>query len=249
MTASTELLWSKLSKSNTLNPAQRHRWRLILEEVAASGNLGAAKVVVDLGCGSGTLLRRVRESSAEPQLIGLDIEELALERARKAVPDAEFRRVDLNAGANSAGTLAGQADVVLCSEVIEHLAEPQHAVSLANALLRPGGVFVVTVPSGAMTPFDKAIGHLRHYDLDSLGTLITAGGFTMHRLYRWGFPFHTMFRILVGLFKTVPAQWTDEGFSRTTGFVFSILNRVFYLNRKSRRFGRQLVAVGIKAAA
>jgi SAM-dependent methyltransferase len=228
-----------------LNPAQRHRWRLIVEEVGKSVDLKSASVVVDLGCGSGTLLGRIRDASATARLIGIDIEPRALELARKAVPDAEFHQADLGGGDNVSSALAGQADVVLCSEVLEHLDHPERAVDLARSLLRPGGVFIVTVPAGTVTPFDRAIGHVRHYDLASIEGLLARGGFRARKLYLWGFPFHSLFRMAVGMFKSTPAQWTDEHFGTTTAVIFRVLDRLFYFNGKSRRLGRQIVAAAV----
>lgn len=243
MTASTELMWRELSRANMLNPAQRHRWRLIIAEVGKSVNLQAAPLVVDLGCGSGTLLSRIRETSKTARLLGLDIEPRALELARKAVPDADFRQLDLSGGIPNLDELQGKADVVLCSEVLEHLEHPENAVQLAQSLLKPGGVFIATVPSGTITPFDRAIGHLRHYDLPSFRALISGGGFDVRRLYLWGFPFHSLFRFAVGLFKSMPSQWTDDHFSPATAFVFRVLDVLFHFNGKSRRFGRQVISV------
>jgi SAM-dependent methyltransferase len=237
-------MWSGFSRANALNPAQRHRWRLIVEEILRNPALPSKAVAVDLGCGSGSLLLQLRERVPDLRCVGLDIEPLALDLARKAVPGAEFHCVDLSAGgADVSSELAGTADIVICSEVLEHVERPEQAVELARALLRPGGMFVVTVPAGSMTPFDRAIGHLRHYDLDAVRALLERGGLRVMRLYRWGFPFHSLFRVAVGLFRVVPSQCTDEHFGAGAALAFRLLDRLFYFNGKSRRWGRQIVAV------
>ena len=43
----------------------------------------------------------------------------------------------------------GELDVVVCNEVLEHLLEPQRAAAEALRVLRPGGVFLVSVPNVA----------------------------------------------------------------------------------------------------
>jgi SAM-dependent methyltransferase len=245
LSASTELMWGELSLANKLNPAQRHRWRLIVEEVRRSVALTQSPLVVDLGCGSGTLLSRIRTVVPGARLIGFDVERKALELAHQAVPGGEFTLADLSAADFDAGELRGKADVVLCSEVLEHLEQPEHAVRRALTLLKPGGVFVVTVPVGTITAFDRAIGHLRHYTLGAAETLLTANGFRVDRSYLWGFPFHSLFRFAVGLTGAVPSQCTDQNFGLLPTLVFRVLDRLFYFNVKSRRWGRQLVAVSV----
>jgi SAM-dependent methyltransferase len=231
-------MWGEYSQANALNPAQRHRWRLVLNEI---GPLRPGAVVVDLGCGSGTLLHLLHERAPQTRLIGLDIEPLALELARKNLPSGEFHRLDL--GKDTLIDLLGIADVVLCSEVLEHVDHPEHTVELARTLLRPGGRFVITVPSGPKTPFDLAIGHIRHYDLDAVRVLFEGGGFRVQRAYRWGFPFHTIFRIAVGLSGAKPSQYSDQKFSAFASLTFRLLYWTFFLNGKRRRWGRQIVAV------
>jgi SAM-dependent methyltransferase len=242
-------MWRDFSRANALNPAQRHRWRLILREIARRNARHAAPTVVDLGCGSGTLLGRIGRAVPAARLVGLDIETRALELARRAVPRAEFHQVDLSGEEPDPGPLAGSADVAVCSEVLEHLDNPGRAVRLARSLLKPDGLFVVTVPAGPITAFDRAIGHVRHYDLAAVESLLTAGGFDVVRLYRWGYPFHTLFRIAVGMCPDVPAQFTDDRVGRGTEAAFRLLNVLFYLNAKSRRVGRQIVAAAVPRRA
>ncbi len=47
-------------------------------------------------------------------------------------------------------------DLVVCTEVIEHLLWPQHVVSEAFRVLRPGGMFIVSVPNIASLSYRVA---------------------------------------------------------------------------------------------
>jgi 2-polyprenyl-3-methyl-5-hydroxy-6-metoxy-1,4-benzoquinol methylase len=112
-------IWHEYSVANAKNPAQLHRWRLIVREVKGAASPGA--VIVDLGCGSGALLKRLGVLDGAT-LIGVDMEPRALEIARTQVPEAHFYRADLdNVNNRELESLAGRADVVTCSEVLEHL--------------------------------------------------------------------------------------------------------------------------------
>lgn len=244
MNSSTELMWGGFSRANSLNPAQRHRWRLVCREVFETAALPAGATIADLGCGSGTLLAQLRDRRPEIHCVGLDVEPLALELARHAVPGADFHRIDLTAPDPALpAALHGKVDAIVCSEVLEHLDRPSPAIDLACSLLKPGGIFVVTVPAGAMTAFDRAIGHVRHYDPTALAAMLRRNELEIVRVYRWGFPFHSLFRAAIGWLGSVPDSYSDAKFGVRQAMVFRCLDLLFFLNIRSQRVGRQLVAV------
>jgi SAM-dependent methyltransferase len=234
-------LWSGFSVANELNPAQRHRWRLVVNELSG---LPPAAMVVDLGCGSGLLLSRIAAARPAGKFLGVDADPTALRYAAERLPSAHLIRADLDADPSE---LPAEADGVVCSEVLEHLETPLHAVRLAHRLLRRGGRFVVTVPAGPVTPFDRAIGHRKHFTLPAIDELLVAGGFRIVHSYYWGFPFHTLFRIGVGALPSAADGFSDDRLGGWQRIVFRLLDALFYLNGKSRRLGRQIVAVAERA--
>jgi len=236
-----ERLWKNFSLANELSPAQRHRWRLVLRELATLPN-GA--VIVDLGCGSGVLLEQIGHARQDARLIGIDADPNALVLAAQRLPSAELQRRDLDSVDGVA--FDGIADAVVCSEVLEHLTEPQNALRMARELLRPGGRLVVTVPSGPMNDFDRAIGHQKHYRPAELTDLLTSAGFRDVRTTAWGFPFHTLFRIALAAVPQTTEQFSDEKIGAVHRIIFRLLDALFYLNIRSRRLGRQLIATAVR---
>jgi ubiquinone/menaquinone biosynthesis C-methylase UbiE len=233
-----ERLWGNFSLANELSPAQRHRWRLVVHELK---DLPAQAVVIDLGCGSGALLERIGRALPETRLVGIDVEPSALKLARQRLPHAEFVSGDLDqVGAGQA--FRGHADAVVCSEVLEHLESPELALRLAGELLQPGGRLVVTVPAGPMNEFDRSIGHRKHYRLDELTSLLSREGFSIASAAAWGFPFHSLFRIVLGAAPGTTGRFTDEKIGLLHRSLFALLNALFYLNVRSGRVGRQLIA-------
>jgi len=239
--AENERLWGNFSLANELSPAQRHRWRLV---VNALRGLPKNAVVVDLGCGSGALLSRIAQAFPDARLAGIDMEPAALALARQRLPSAELVQGDLDA--ESSPHLLRGADAVVCSEVLEHLAAPERALRLAGDILRPGGRIVVTVPAGPMNDFDRAIGHRKHYRPDELTALLRSADFINVRTSAWGFPFHTLFRIALAAAPGTTAQFRDEKIGILQRAIFSLLDALFYLNIRSGRLGRQLIATGAR---
>jgi cyclopropane fatty-acyl-phospholipid synthase-like methyltransferase len=111
----------------------------IVEEALAASRPEPGLRWLDVGCGRGELLRRVRDEWAPARLGGLDVIDWLDDDLRA---DVSFETV----GLEEAEGLA-VADRVLMVEVIEHLPSPWTALRKAAGLLAPGGRIVVTTPN------------------------------------------------------------------------------------------------------
>ena len=98
-------------------------------QAALGGRSGAGLVVVDVGCGE----RPYADFFGEAWQIGLD------RSLDGACPDilADACRLPLASGC---------ADIVLCTQVIEHVPEPVALVAECARLLRPGGQLLLSGP-------------------------------------------------------------------------------------------------------
>lgn len=100
--------------------------------------------VIDLGCGGGLLAEPLAQAGA--QVIGLDISGpsvIAAKNHGRAQKYLSYLRGDVRYP-----PLARQsADVVLCADVLEHVADWEAVLAAAAMLLRPGSgqLFVVTI--------------------------------------------------------------------------------------------------------
>ena len=111
--------------------------------------------------------------------------------------------------------------VVLCLSVLEHLVEPDVALSHFHRVLRPGGLCVVNVPTWlgkrflefsafrlGLSPAAEMDDHKRYYDPKDLWPLLVAAGFPPHgiRLRR-----HKGGLNAVAVCRIDEAQATDAG--------------------------------------
>ena len=85
----------------------------------------------------------------------------------------------------------------MCSEVLEHVAEPVRLLRNAKSLLAPGCRVIVTVPGGPRSAFDRHIGHHRHFTAADLRGVLTDAGFAVERVHRAGFPFFNLYKLAV----------------------------------------------------
>jgi SAM-dependent methyltransferase len=167
--------------------ADRHWWwsgrrailRAVLRDLHARGALPPG-ALYDLGCGVGANLPVLREFG---HAVGLDGSELAV-RAAHHHGRGDVHLADLAHGvAALSGHAAGSAAVVLFADVLEHLDDEGPALALADHLLGPGGVLLVTVPAlpALWGPSDEFNHHRRRYTRATLAGAIRRT-FTVERL-------------------------------------------------------------------
>jgi len=100
--------------------------------------------VLDVGCGNGVISRHLGQFGY--QVLGIDISEktIAVANQRNTYPNVKFAAI-------SAEQLTAQGetyDAVICSEVLEHLDQPQLLLHTIYESLKDDGLLVVTVPNG-----------------------------------------------------------------------------------------------------
>jgi SAM-dependent methyltransferase len=160
--------------------------------------LQAPAVVVDLGCGDGSALAVAAAGQTAHRFVGIDWSVAAL-RSAQALGLTVVR-----AGVAAAGLPVADAaaDVVIMSELIEHLVDPDGAVAEARRMLRPGGSLLLSTPNlaawynrgllalGIQPVFSEVslrgvfgrpgrvvAGHLRLYTRRALTEFLAASGF------------------------------------------------------------------------
>jgi 2-polyprenyl-3-methyl-5-hydroxy-6-metoxy-1,4-benzoquinol methylase len=138
------------------------------DEVAERCARLTPRQVIDVGCGTGHLLRALLDRlSVAPQLVvGVDRSRTAIRRARALLPQGEFVVADLY----RLRCDAERFDLVLCTEVLEHVREPALAVDALCRLCAPGGRVAVTVPDGAQDSWE---GHVNFWDEDEFRAFLT----------------------------------------------------------------------------
>ena len=99
--------------------------------------------VLDLSCGQGLFLKAAADSGLGLKLHGLDHSRVAVEAARRRVPEAQVRLGD----ALSTGYPSARFDGVTCLGALEHYPDSGAGLKEIRRILRPGGRAVVYVPN------------------------------------------------------------------------------------------------------
>jgi 2-polyprenyl-3-methyl-5-hydroxy-6-metoxy-1,4-benzoquinol methylase len=134
--------------------------------------------ILDIGCGTGAIDFYLANRGCN--VTGLDISKNAIKVAILNAQNlgyvnktkflvAKFPSVKLNS----------KYDLIICSEVLEHLKDDYGAMGSIHRSLKKGGLVIASSPSinaplyklGLLDEFDKKVGHVRRYEIKTYLTL------------------------------------------------------------------------------
>jgi ubiquinone/menaquinone biosynthesis C-methylase UbiE len=134
--------------------------------------------LLDAGCGAGGLLLWARDLGAFERLCGVDVSPEALEFAGKAVPEADLRLAPLRELPFEGDSF----DVVLCTDVLQHVEEDDVQASLAELrrVLRHDGALLMR--TGGARRHRREGPEWRVYDPRTLTAALEGAGFRCERV-------------------------------------------------------------------
>lgn len=170
-------------------------------------NLNHNGSMLDVGCGEGRHIFGVMQEYPMMKCVGLDMDDDSLKKAEEGYSyfesisevGAEF----IKGSAYSLPFPDNTFDLIVCSEVLEHLHEYNDAVIEINRVLKPGGKFFASVPAFWPEKIcwylskeyqNQPGGHLRIFDQKKLIHEIESRGFlflssekfhSIHSPYWW----------------------------------------------------------------
>lgn len=126
----------------------------------------SGKKVLDVGCGHGYLLSRL---AAHNQVVGVDYIRDNPHGVPKRVADLDHERLPFR---------PASFDVIICSNVLEHLTRPLFVLRQIRTLLRPGGEAIIVLPNEytLRNKVDLVLGRpLVSHQIDAFGHKYVAG--------------------------------------------------------------------------
>ncbi|PKO54946.1 MAG: SAM-dependent methyltransferase [Betaproteobacteria bacterium HGW-Betaproteobacteria-2] len=133
-----------------------------------------ADLILEIGCGTGQVLRAIREALPIARLHGTEINTSGLKYARKQMPEVEFLQIDAR---NI--PIRDHFDVVCAFDVIEHIEEDCKVLEQMYAACKPGGGIIITVPQHPWlwSYKDEVACHKRRYTRGELQKKVSDAGF------------------------------------------------------------------------
>ncbi|HEV8269578.1 MAG TPA: class I SAM-dependent methyltransferase [Thermoanaerobaculia bacterium] len=158
---------------------------------------GPGLAVLDLGFGAGQLARRIRDRCR--YLAGIELDPVAAREGDPYFDDPVHG--DILDGLR--GPWREPFDVVVAGDVLEHLPDPAVALRVLHGLMRPGGLFLCSLPNvanvtvrmsllaGRFPYADRGIldrTHLKFFTRKSAVELLTSAGFQVRRVIPTAMP-------------------------------------------------------------
>lgn len=215
-------------------PAPRHRRRLLLRMIADLG----FQDCLDAGCAQPFLLEEIVRRYKVAGF-GCDISDTVMLANQQLLPHCEFRALDLS---REVWADNRQFDLVISSEVLEHI--PEWQAALANLVRMARRHLLITVPSGKLRPMDQMVGHYRHFQGPELLSALEEAGCEIIKVRRWGFPFHALYKVLISRLSPEKLYNSFAGTQYTPSqrLMSDILYGLFYLNDFANE-GDQLIVL------
>jgi 2-polyprenyl-3-methyl-5-hydroxy-6-metoxy-1,4-benzoquinol methylase len=178
--------------------------------------------VLEVGCGIGTMTRRLTETAH--LVVGIEPNPSCIARVRDAMRDEPrftLRTCHLE-DCDPAELASHRFDTVVCVNVLEHISDDVEALRTFKNAVVPGGRVLILVPAvqAAYGPLDAELGHHRRYSKPMLAKAFAQAGLDVSvlrytnpiGLLGWMYNAHVSrstahSRVQVKIFDTLVAPW------------------------------------------
>jgi 2-polyprenyl-3-methyl-5-hydroxy-6-metoxy-1,4-benzoquinol methylase len=142
-------------------PVDRKKLSFFYDAISAfateTGRRADSMDALEIGCAAGAITLPLAAMLAHVDAVDIDVEALAKLRARLSAGEVGNVEVLQHDGAQLEGDRA--YDVIVASEVFEHVTDPERLAGQLSARLRSPGLALITTPNG-YGPYELADRHL-----------------------------------------------------------------------------------------
>lgn len=143
--------------------------------------------ILDVGCASGWFISEISKKNPQARCIGIDVYDKAIIYAKGKYPHIKFQTAD----AHHLPFKDNMYDVIVCTEVLEHVDNPKNVLKEIKRVLKPKGLVIIELDSGSILfsivwyIWRKLNGkvwndsHLHSFNVKKLDNVIAACGFSI----------------------------------------------------------------------
>ena len=104
--------------------------------------------VLEVGCGKGTLIKPIAKKNQKIKFTGLDIDQTVIKEANKE----KIRNLNFVCEDILKFKTDDKYDIVITSEVLEHIEDPEKFLSKISSLTNESGFLIISTPNGTNYP-------------------------------------------------------------------------------------------------
>jgi 2-polyprenyl-3-methyl-5-hydroxy-6-metoxy-1,4-benzoquinol methylase len=230
-------IWESQKELHKYHPSVELRNSLIFKSL----NQLKFESILDVGCGDGDLLSKIKTKYPNIMYSGFDKSEFIISKNKASYNDIKFQCIDIL----DSKTPQKAFDIVICSEMIEHIKEYRHVIESLTSFVKPGGHLILTTQAGKLYKSDLHVGHEQHFSCNQLSTIVKNNGLTVLECFRKGFPFYTLQKVIYHYFFNFGSimQKDSTKFIFLKRLIFKILYFLMFFSPKSTSLGPQLFLV------
>jgi|SRR3989344_4230635 len=138
--------------------------------------------ILDIGCSSGATISELKKTGYK-NVYGADISKKAIEECKKNGLDRVYVRDA------SSLDFKDRFDVVIASDILEHIKEDKKTVKSWNKIMAPNGKIICFVPAFnyLWSIHDEVNEHYRRYTKKQLKMIFEEAGFSIKKISYWNF--------------------------------------------------------------
>ncbi len=114
-----------------------------MDKVLELAGLSRHKLVLDVGCGRGEFARELRKRDCG--VVGIDISPVVIENSKKFLNKSFCFNLEQERWPVELTSM--RFDLIMASEIIEHLFNPEDFFKKIRNLIKPGGEMIITTPN------------------------------------------------------------------------------------------------------
>ena len=157
------------------------QWWFVARRDMLLGLTPRESAILEVGCASGAFLNSLKADKFT-HLLGIDVSEEAIMRAHARglnnVSMADARHIPFE---------DSRFDIVVSSDVLEHIENDSEALREWHRVLKPGGKLLLFVPAHPFlwSSHDEANQHIRRYQRVEILRMLAGAGFAIERSSYW----------------------------------------------------------------
>lgn len=173
---------------------ERHHYHQKIINIVKKESIGRTLKILDIGCATGYLGKAVKLNNN--YVCGVEISPIAAEESKKVLDNVAVGNIELI----DLPYKENYFDIVICSDILEHLFSPELVLNKIYKYLKREGIFLMVVPNiawyrmrlmliGGKWEYGSSgimdFGHIRWFTKKSGGKLLKNCGFHIKKIIPW----------------------------------------------------------------